>query len=418
MSAVIQAESVSKVYQLYRNRPVTLKESLVRRLTGRGEQARELWALRNISFSVSRGRSLGIIGHNGAGKSTLLRLICGLGKPTSGRLIRFGHVSGLLDLGSGFHPDLTGRENIHTGGLLAGLTTREIHDIEDEIIEFAELEEFIDQPIRSYSSGMYLRLAFATAMQFNPAALVIDEILAVGDSRFQQKCMQRLETFRAMGKTLILTSHAIEQIRHLCDEVLVMEEGQVVMQGDPELAIACYVDLMRQRTERRAAQINGDRGVPAAATLAQGHRQGTQEASISGVSLYNLEGTPVSHVPSGSGLTIDVAYELAQPLPDMTLLLGIYTDSGVKCFETSIASLRAAFGPLSSFGHVRCQLPALPLQPGRYFVNVGLYPTDWAYVYDYHWQMHDFEVVHIDDVRSGSTGMLALQPTWTSAGQE
>jgi lipopolysaccharide transport system ATP-binding protein len=415
MSAVIKAEAVSKVYQLYRNRPVTLKESLVHRLTGRGEVAQELWALNNVSFSVSRGRSLGIIGHNGAGKSTLLRLLCGLGKPTSGRLTHFGHVSGLLDLGSGFHPDLTGRENIYTGGLLSGLTAREIHEIEGDIIEFAELEEFIDQPIRTYSSGMYLRLAFATAMQLNPAALVIDEILAVGDARFQQKCTQRLEMFRAMGKTLILTSHSIEQIRNLCDEVLVLEAGRVVMQSDPEQAIACYIDLMRQRTERRAAQFNVDRTAQVVTTPATGHRQGTQEASISRVSLFNTEGAPISHLLTGSGLTIEVAYELTQPLPDMTLLLGIYTDTGVKCFETSIASLRAAFGPLSMAGQFRCQLPALPLQPGRYFINVGLYPPDWAYLYDYHWQMHDFEIVHVDDVRSESTGMLALQPTWTSA---
>src|SRR5215213_5749207 len=310
MSAVIKAEAVSKVYQLYRNRPVTLKESLVHRLTGRGEVAQELWALNNVSFSVSRGRSLGIIGHNGAGKSTLLRLLCGLGKPTSGRLIHFGHVSGLLDLGSGFHPDLTGRENIYTGGLLSGLTAREIHEIEGDIIEFAELEEFIDQPIRTYSSGMYLRLAFATAMQLNPAALVIDEILAVGDARFQQKCTQRLEMFRAVGKTLILTSHSIEQIRNLCDEVLVLEAGRVVMQGDPEQAIACYIDLMRQRTERRAAQFNVDRTAQVVTTPATGHRQGTQEASISRVSLFNTEGTPISHLLTGSGLTIEVAYEL------------------------------------------------------------------------------------------------------------
>lgn len=414
MSAVIKAESISKVYQLYRNRPVTIKEALVRRLTGRGERARELWALRNISFSVSRGRSLGIIGHNGAGKSTLLRLICGLGKPTSGRLLHFGHVSGLLDLGSGFHPDLTGRENIHTGGLLSGLTSREVREIEGDIIEFAELEEFIDQPIRTYSSGMYLRLAFATAMQFNPAALVIDEILAVGDARFQQKCSQRLEAFRAMGKTLILTSHSIEQIRNLCDEVLVLEEGQVVMQGEPELAITCYIDLMRQRTERRAAQMNVQPAVQAPTMHAQGNRQGTQEAAISRVSLYNTEGAPISHLLTNSGLTIELAYELTQPLPDMTLLLGIYTDTGVKCFETSVASLRATFGPLSLAGHFRCQLPTLPLQPGRYFVNVGLYPPDWAYLYDYHWQMHGFEIVDADDLRSEATGVLALQPTWTS----
>src|SRR5262249_33631250 len=157
---------------------------------------------------------------------------------------------------SGFHPDMTGRENIMTGGLLLGLTAREVRAIEREIIAFAELEAFIDEPIRTYSSGMYLRLAFATALQFDPAVLVIDEILAVGDARFQQKCLERLAAFRAAKKTLILTSHSTDQIRSFCDEVLVLEEGRVVMQAEPDIAIDCYVDLMRQRTARRAAQIS------------------------------------------------------------------------------------------------------------------------------------------------------------------
>ena len=252
MSGVIEVQSVSKVYPLYQNRAVTLKESLVRRLTGRADPGRQLWALRDISFSVARGRSLGIIGHNGAGKSTLLRLLCGLGRPTSGRIVRSGKVSGLLDLGSGFHMDLTGRENIRTGGLLSGLTSQEVRAVEGEIAEFAELEDFIDQPIRTYSSGMYVRLAFATALQFDPDILVIDEILAVGDTRFQQKCLKRMETFRSAGKTLILTSHVPDQVHSLCDEVLVLDEGQFVMQGDPASALRYYDDLMRQRTERRS----------------------------------------------------------------------------------------------------------------------------------------------------------------------
>jgi ABC-type polysaccharide/polyol phosphate transport system ATPase subunit len=207
MFIVLRVESVSKQFKIERNRPVTLKELVVRRLTGRDDSLSTFWALRDVSFSVEQGQSLGIIGHNGAGKSTLLRLLCGLGRPTKGHINRIGHVSGLLDLGKGFHPDMTGRENLMTGGILSGLTSRQVRARQEEIIAFAELEEFIDQPVRTYSSGMYLRLAFSTAMSFDPDVLIIDEVLAVGDQRFKKKCIERLDAFRASGKTLILTSH-------------------------------------------------------------------------------------------------------------------------------------------------------------------------------------------------------------------
>ncbi len=410
MSAVLVAQSVSKAYQRFRNRPVTMKESAVRWLNRRGDAGSQHWALRDVSFSVARGSSLGIVGHNGAGKSTLLRLLCGLSRPSSGRIFHSGHVSGLLDLGSGFHPDLTGRENIHTGALLSGLTAREARECEAEIIEFAELEEFIDQPIRTYSSGMYLRLAFSTAMQFNPAVLVIDEILAVGDIRFQQKCLNRLEHFRTMGKTLILTSHSVDQIRSLCDEVLVLDEGRVVMQGETDIALDCYVDLMRQRTERRAAQLGGEsRPAPLVRT---GSRQGTHEATIAEVNLYDLNGRRIEQLVTGSGVIIETKYELHAPLPDMAFLVGVYNESGVKCYETSIDSVVAKFGKLGEHGRLVCRLPALPLQPGRYYVNLGFYPADWGYVYDYHWNIHDFMIIGIDERRMDSSGMLMLQADW------
>lgn len=412
MSVVLTVESVSKRFRLQRNRPATLKESVVRRLTRRSEPAAGHWALRDVTFSVEQGQALGIIGHNGAGKSTLLRLLCGLGQPTKGRIDRAGHVSGLLDLGSGFHPDMTGRENIMTGGLLSGLTARQVRAQQDEIIAFAELEEFIDEPVRTYSSGMYLRLAFATAMQFDPAVLIVDEVLAVGDGRFQQKCLERLAAFRAAGKTLVLTSHVPDQIRGLCDEVLVLEEGRAVMQGDPQSALRCYDDLMRQRTERRAAQVLG---TAAAARLAteQGSRQGTQEATIRAVTLYDGLGQPAGHLRSGDSLTVELEYQLGRPLPDLILSLGIYNEAHVKCFETIVPSARAAFGPLDEQGRLRCHLPALALLGGRYYVNVGLYPTDWAYVYDYHWQMHTFFVASDDETTAAVSGVVALHPVWS-----
>ena len=410
MPTILNARSVSKHYRLHRNRPATVKESLVRRLRGRNDASQYHWALRDVSFSVEQGQAFGIIGHNGAGKSTLLRLLCGLGNPTGGSITRRGHVSGLLDLGSGFHPDLTGRENIMTGGLLTGLTAREVRSMEREIIAFAELEDYIDQPIRTYSSGMYLRLAFSTAMQFEPSVLIIDEVLAVGDARFQQKCAERLAAFRNAKKTLILTSHSTEQIRQFCDEVLVLEEGRAVLQSDPESAIKCYTDLMRQRTVRRSAQINTEAQSVVVPEL--GSRQGTQEAFISAVKLYDDRGETVNSILSGSPLDIELEYKLAAPIFDMACILGIYSEAGIKCYETAISSFQATFGRLQTRGTFKCRLPAVPLLPGRYYINVGLYPANWDYLYDYHWQMHGFSV--FTEGGSGESGLISMQPAWTS----
>jgi lipopolysaccharide transport system ATP-binding protein len=411
MSAVLTVESVSKKFRLHRNRPVTLKESAVRWLVHRNDSSADHWALRDVTFQVESGQALGIIGHNGAGKSTMLRLLCGLGRPTNGCIQRAGQVSGLLDLGSGFHPDMSGRENIMTGGLLSGLTKREVLERQRAIIAFAELEQFIDEPVRTYSSGMYLRLAFATAIHLDPAVLVIDEVLAVGDIRFQQKCLERLAAFRAAGKTLILTSHSADQIRNLCDEVLVLEEGQVVMQDEPESAIRCYDDLMRQRTEKRASEIS-DVAV-AGLAIGQGSRQGTQEAAITSVELLDANGAPVEHIRSGEALTIRLEYQLARPMSDVILSLGIFNDAHIKCYETIISSVSDQFGPLSDRGKLACHVPALPVLAGQYYINLGLYPTDWDYVYDYHWQMHPLAILGEAEYGLPTSGVVALRPVWS-----
>lgn len=410
---VLVVESLSKRFNIQRNRPVTLKELIIRRLTNKRDMSNTFWALNDVSFSVEEGRALGVIGHNGAGKSTLLRLLCGLGRPTKGSIHCTGHISGLLELGSGFHPDLTGRENLMTGGILSGLTKRQVQAKQEEIIAFAELEGFIDQPVRTYSTGMYMRLAFAAAMHFDPDILVIDEVLAVGDSRFQKKCLEHLTTFRKAGKTLILTSHDPELIRSLCDEVLVLEEGQVVLQDKPENAIRCYNDLMSQRTERRAAQLY-DRVSQPSLTVEHGSRLGTQEATICALRLYNEQGKTTESLFSGDGLTIELEYVLTRPLTDFALTLGIYSETNIKCFETQVPSSSAAFGPLTNRGKFSCQLSELPLLPGLYYINVGLYPTDWDYVYDYHWQMHPLYIMNGNGAFSSGSGIVSLRPVWSN----
>jgi lipopolysaccharide transport system ATP-binding protein len=303
---------------------------------------------------------------------------------------------------------MSGRENLMTGGILSGLTRQQVRSREDEIIAFSELEEFIDQPARTYSSGMYLRLAFAAAVHFDPDFLIVDEVLAVGDSRFQQKCIEKLQSFRHSGKALILVSHDLAQIRSLCDEVLVLEEGAVVTQSGPESAIQCYHDLMRQRTEKRAEQI-----LQGPHINKKSDRLGTQEVSIEAVSLCDAKGKVVESIVSGGSLTVFLEYKATASINDMAISLGIYSESDMKYFETLIPSAKELFGPLNDKGTLSCFLPELPLLPARYFIQIGLYPNNCSYVYDYHRQMH---VLHIEKkmgIPEYVTGVVSLNPQWS-----
>ncbi|MFP3867021.1 MAG: ABC transporter ATP-binding protein [Desulfobacteraceae bacterium] len=409
MTPILEVANVSKKFLTRHSRPATLKEYLVRRMSGGYEKGREFWALREVSFSLENGRMLGIIGHNGAGKSTLLRLISGLGRPTSGRIRCAGNIGSLLELGTGFHADLTGRQNLVTGGILAGLRKHQVLDRQEDIIAFAELEEFIDQPVRAYSSGMFLRLAFATAVLFDPDLLVIDEVLSVGDARFQQKCLDRLQEFRLAGKPIILVSHDLQQVQNLCDEVLVLEEGRVMIQADPETAINYYHDLMRQRTERRKQQLPGQ---ATAAIPTSQNRFGTYEATIEAVNLYTRHGQPIDTVVDGDDFIIELSYRTEKPLADMAVILGIYTQANVKCFETTISSMKSRFGAFDSQGSLSCHMKALPLRAGRYYINIGLFPPDWNYVYDYHWQLHPLDIQHHQTVIAEVSGILCIDHDW------
>jgi lipopolysaccharide transport system ATP-binding protein len=413
---ILTVEAVSKRFLVSRRGRRTLRESTIRWLGGVREPEVEVCALHDVSFSVDEGAVVGVIGHNGAGKSTLLRLLCGLGRPTTGRITSLGHVSGLLELGGGFHRDLSGRDNLVTAGLLAGLSAREVRARQAEIIAFAELDDVIDQPVRTYSSGMYLRLAFAAAVSFDPTILVIDEVLAVGDSRFQAKCLERIAGFRAAGRTLVLASHDPQHVIGLCDDVIVLDEGRLVMRDEPRAALAHYDVLMQERTERRARQLESASAAPRSAGLA-GSRLGTQEAAIETFTVCDIARQPATTVSAGAGLTIELSYRLAKPLPDLALSLGVSNIAHGKCFESFVPSANAVFGPLGESGMLHCELAELPLLPGRYFVDVGLYPPDCKFIYDYHWQMHPIDVVGDDDPRARRSGVVSLRPVWSRAGR-
>jgi lipopolysaccharide transport system ATP-binding protein len=413
MAQAITVEAVSKEFRVRRNRPTTVREGFIQWISGRHGATDRVVALHDVSFGVARGESLGVIGHNGAGKSTLLRLLCGVGLPTSGRITTGGQVSGLLELGGAFHLDLSGHDNVVTAAVLSGMSEREAHACVPEIAAFAELEDVIEHPVRTYSSGMYLRLAFAVAVRLDPDVLVIDEVLAVGDVRFQQKCLDHIAGIRAAGRTLVVASHIPEQIRSLCDSVMVLDEGRVVLRDAPERALQRYDEIMSERTARRAHALG--RPASAAPATGAGERQGTHEATIDAVRIAGPDGRDGAPLDEGGRVTIELDYRLHAPLPDLALSLGIYSTARVKCWEALLPSAAAVFGPLAERGTVRCELPALPLLRGRYHVSVGLYPPGCDYVYDYHWEMHPFAVAGPAAADAEVSGVLALAPTWTVA---
>jgi lipopolysaccharide transport system ATP-binding protein len=229
-AGAIIVENAGKRYNRYDlSRPWTIQEAVLGGF--RKLKPRPFWALRNISFEIQRGHALGIIGRNGAGKSTMLRLLAGISRPDEGRIVRNGRLSGLLDLGAGFHGDLTGRENAFICGVVGGLTRKEVAARFDAIVEFAELSDVIDSPLRTYSSGMQLRLAFAVAAHIRPEILLVDEVLAVGDAAFQRKCLDRIAAFKSAGCTIVLVSHSATLVREICDEALLLREGAISAYG-------------------------------------------------------------------------------------------------------------------------------------------------------------------------------------------
>ncbi|HIG25045.1 MAG: ABC transporter ATP-binding protein [Acidimicrobiales bacterium] len=235
----IQVQGVSKSYRLVRDRPTSVKEAVVRR--SRRQTVEDFWALRDIDLEVPRGSFFGLIGHNGSGKSTLLKLLAGIHRQTSGDITVNGRLSALLELGAGFHPELTGRENIYLNGAILGMSRRQMSAAVDEIVEFSGIGDFVDAPVRIYSSGMYVRLGFAIAVHVNPEVLLVDEVIAVGDEDFQRKCLDHMEVLRSQGVTIVLVSHDLDQVRELCDQVAWIDRSHLVEVGEPNEVCDRYI---------------------------------------------------------------------------------------------------------------------------------------------------------------------------------
>ena len=401
MPDVVVVQGLAKQFRRYHaDRPRTFKEILMRGLA-RAKPVEHFWALRDVSFGVGSGRMLGVIGGNGAGKSTLLRLIGGVGRPDRGSIEVKGRIGALLDLGVGFHPELSGRENVFISGVIAGLTRREVAQCFESIVAFAELQQAIDSPLRAYSTGMQMRLAFAIAVHTSPDLLLIDEVLAVGDTSFQRKCLERIAQFKAGGCASILISHDTTLIQEMCDEALWLRSGRVVAHGTPEMVIEQYLDDQGMETRQRTPAAGPIRLTRMGTELrVNENRFGSLEMEIADVRFLDCRGRPVTRLQNGNALHVAIDY--VAPLPIRAPIFGvtISRDDGLICCDTSTEAARLSFPILHGRGRITLMIERLDLDRGQYYVDVGAYEANWTYAYDYHWHVYPLVIDAPEDHRS------------------
>lgn len=356
----VEINNVSKMFKLYHENVKSLKEKVMF-LNRRGYE--EFWALKDVSAQVRYGETFGIIGANGSGKSTLLKCITRILYPTSGEVVTNGSIAALLELGAGFQPDLTGRENIYLNGSILGFSKKEIDRKFDEIVEFSELGRFIDNHVRNYSSGMFIRLGFAIAISVDPDILIIDEVLAVGDEAFQRKCLERISEIQDSGKTIIFVTHNVEITREICSEVIMLEHGRLVKQGKPREVVNYYHEKME--------------------TVGGGGERGNRSIEIVDVAFLDEEGVESSHFITGDDLEVRVSYEAHDPVDDPVFGISIEDYRGFTVYGTNTRLKEMRLGTLRGKGTVTFNLKSMPMLEGKYNVSLAIHSRDEETVY--HW---------------------------------
>jgi len=394
MATAIRFENVSKRFIIRRERPRSFQELVVGTLRRNDDVREELWALNDVSFTVERGEMLGIIGENGAGKSTLLKLITRILEPTSGRIAVNGKVSALIELGAGFHPDLTGRENVYLNGSILGLSRREMDARFEEIVEFSELERFIDMPLKHYSSGMYMRLGFAIATSVDPEILLIDEVLAVGDEAFQRKCLRKIDDFKRRGKTIVFVSHSMDAVRDLCTEAIWLEEGTIKAMGATDEVVDLYlesIDLKAGPREayQQVAQVKAEQAEPA--PLLQS-RWGNGEVEITKVEFLDERGSACDLFRTGDRMRVRIHYNAHRRIEKPVFGVAIYRSDGLRLNGPNTKASDYEIDWIEGPGYIDYIIDALPLLKGAYEFSAAVYDHSCTQPYDHHERLYTFRV--------------------------
>ena len=366
----IEVRDVSKRFRIYREKPTSLKQRL---LTSRS-RAEDFWALRDVALEVGEGSTFGLIGHNGSGKTTLLKCVAGILRPTSGAILQRGRLAALLELGAGFHPELTGRENVYLNASFLGLSRKQTDAAFDDIVAFAELEQFIDTEVKFYSSGMLVRLGFAVAVHVEPDVLLIDEVLAVGDEAFQAKCLNRVREFQREGRTIVLVTHALDTVTEICDRAAMLHHGELHAIGMPAEVV---------REMRHVLLGMADPGfVP---------EQGTREAEIVEVQVVRPDGSSHGAILSGDPLTIVVDVRQNEPVDDLDVDFAVHESSNYLVLDARTSRAGIDLGRFDK-KRVRFKISGFPYDPGKYWVTIGLSSRTTGHLYHVQTQRYLFEV--------------------------
>jgi ABC-type polysaccharide/polyol phosphate transport system ATPase subunit len=395
MSTALAVNDLWKSYRLYHERNQYLKAAILKMRRSRYE---EFWALKDINFEVPTGSTFGVIGSNGSGKSTLLKTMAGILVPEKGAVLIEGRVSALLELGAGFHPELSGRENVFLNGAILGLSKKEIAARFDDIVEFAGLADFIDTPVKNYSSGMFVRLGFAVAAHVEPDVLLIDEVLSVGDESFQRRCAEKIDEFRRDGRTIVFVSHGLGQVAQLCQDAAWIDKGELMMIGPSAEVISAYLGESHQ-----AERVEGE----------QGSRWGSGEAQIVGVELLDADGVDTAVLTTHESATIKVGVTAHTPLQDTVVVVRIDSLSGSVVWETSTRRNGRTIGLIDGPASVTIAIPSLPLLEGVYDLTVGLMDHTEVHPYDFWERRIRFEV---RQYKSYDTGLVSIPAEWTITG--
>lgn len=403
---VISVRNVKKMFRVYRDRGNTLKDRIL--FAGR-RKYEEHWVLNGVSFEVKRGEAIGLIGQNGCGKSTTLKMLTKILYPDEGSIEMKGRVSSLIELGAGFHPDLSGRENIYTNASIFGLSRKEIDARLEDIIAFSELEAFIDDPVRTYSSGMYMRLAFAVAINVDADILLIDEILAVGDAAFQAKCFRKLQEIKGRGTTIVIVSHAMSQLELICDRSIWVADGLVKMEGKPRDVHPRYMEWMSRKNQQEEKKKDEQETGEAGETDSDGNlkRWGSGEARMTGVKVLGADGTEKTDFSPWDPFTIHIDYTAQKQLDDAVIGLAVYRSDGTLVYGTNTLIDTSSPVTLKTAGTIDLKIEGLPASNGSYSIDLALHRPD-GFNYDF-WR--DICTIQIAD-KVQTPGEIALSHHW------
>jgi rfaE bifunctional protein nucleotidyltransferase chain/domain len=395
----ISARELTKVYRkyLHKNQFTTLKSAIVSGSLIRDLSPSELFtALDHVSFDIPRGCTYGVLGENGSGKSTTLKLLSGITKPSSGTLEVAGRVSALIELGAGFHPEISGRENVAINGIMLGLTRAEVQRRFDEIVDFAEMKDFIDAPVKTYSSGMYARLGFAVAIHVDPDVLLIDEVLAVGDEAFTRKCLEKIGEFRRRGKTIVIVTHSLGLVEKMCDEALWLRKGKAVDSGDPKRVVDAYLSFVAGKENELLGRQESFAATESPELVSneapeEKRRWGSGEMVLNDVRLKDAKGNPAHVFVPGDTICIDLAGEVKTPVSDFVFGVGIFTADGTAVYGTNTHIEEYQSKHAEGAFRVSFEIRDLRLVEGSYLLDIAAHRRDGT-PYDYHRGLHTFRV--------------------------